>query len=147
MASISEQIATAVLTALLDEIPAVGARVYRAREEALTRTECPAIVVRSVSEDPTPISVANDVHEVVFRLSLEIFVHAESDEVWETLADAVAVPAHALLMAATLPAGVTNFAGPVATGFAQSADGTPASRTMVYECTFYRSATALDVAA
>ena len=147
MASIDEQVLDAVFDALYGAIPAVGNRVYRARQDAMTASECPGIVISAMGEDPTPLTIANDVHEVNMRLQLEIFVHVDSDQVWETAVAAIAVPAHQLVMTATLPSSVEPFAGPVMTGFAQASDGIPASRALVYQCTYYRSATALDVAA
>lgn len=145
MPSIAEQIAAATLTALSGAIPAVGARVYRARVDAVQNAECPAIVIESGVEESTVATLAADVMRCEF--DLVIGIHVAGGDVWETVADAVAVPAHAIFAAQILPGTATTWVGPLITDEAASGDDVPATRTLTYTITHYRQAAALDAAA
>jgi hypothetical protein len=145
MASLAEQIAAAVATALSGAIPAVGTRVFRARMDAVPNSECPAIVVASGVEESTVATLAADVMRCEFDVVLGI--HVAGGDVWETVADAVAVPAHAIFAALTFPGTATTWVGPLITDDAASGDDVPASRTLTYTITHYRQAAALDAAA
>lgn len=142
MASISEQILAAVKTALYNTIPAVGTRVYRARQDAIGRAECPAIVIEYGTEQCELAQLAGDA--VRCEMEIEISVHVASAGEWETDADAVAVPAHAAVMGAALPAGAT-IDGLAIVRTAASGDATPAIRTHLYRASYFRAANALDL--
>ena len=145
MASLAEQIAAATLTALSGAIPAVGARVFRARTDAVQNAECPVIVISSGVEESAVATLAADVMRCEFDLVLSI--HVAGGDVWETVADLVAVPAHAIFAALTLPGTATTWVGPLITDDAASGDDVPATRTLTYTITHYRQAAALDAAA
>ena len=145
MASLAEQIAAAVYTAIYDQIPAVGTRVYRARQDAVAPAELPAILIASGVEDPQPATLAGDVMRCEFDLS--VAVHVAAGDVWETAADTIAVAAHARIAGASLPGTATALAGPLITDESASGDDTPAVRTLTYTVTHYRQAAALDAAA
>jgi len=145
MASLAEQITAAVYTALYNTIGAVGTRVWRARQDALINSECPAIVITSGVEDPQVVTLAGDVSRVEFDFSVAI--HVAGGDVWETIADPITVSAHALIAALTLPGTATTLTGPVITDDSLSGDDTPAVRLLTYTVTYYRQAAALDAAA
>jgi hypothetical protein len=145
MASLAEQISAAVYTAIYNQIGAVGTRVYRARVDAVPNSECPAIVISSGVEESAVATLAADVMRCEFDLVLSI--HVAGGDVWETVADLVAVPAHAIFAALTLPGTATTWVGPLITDDAASGDDVPATRTLTYTITHYRQAAALDAAA
>lgn len=94
-ASIEERIAEAVKTALLaaTQMPEVLGRVFRAREDALSREEGETI---NITSDALAVkSLSTDVDDKELTLNVEIYVRGD---VWETLADAIAVQAHARVM-------------------------------------------------
>lgn len=142
-ASITEQLLEAVRAALTSTIPAVGARVWRARQDEIARDECPAIVIHGVEEIDTIVQLDGLATRV--EMTIDIEIHVAAGDPWETAADAVAVPMHALLMAATLPAGAT-IDGRTGSAFAQGGDATPAVRTLSYRASYYRQTHALDTA-
>ena len=94
-ASIEERIAEAVKTALLaaPQIAEVAARVDRAREDARHREEGESINVTSEALAVKSLSTAIDDKELT--LNVEIYVRGD---VWETLADVIAVQAHTRIM-------------------------------------------------
>lgn len=92
MSSLREQILSRVQAALLNATPA-AASVLRAREISLTRNIVPAIVLMAGTNDVT--RMATQVDKNAFTLKAEIFVRGD---VWETLADAIDVPMHQILM-------------------------------------------------
>ena len=145
MASLAEQITAAVYAALYNQIGAVGTRVYRARQDALINSECPAIVIASGVEDPVVATLAGDVVRCEFELA--VGVHVAAGDVWETAADTIATAAHARIAAASLPGSAVSLAGPLITDDATSGDDIPAVRTLTYTVTHYRQAAALDAAA
>ena len=145
MASLAEQIAAAVYTAIHNQIPAVGTRVYRARQDAVAPAELPAVLIASGVEESQPATLAGDVMRCEFDLS--IAVHVAAGDVWETAADTIATAAHALIAGASLPGTATALAGPLITDESASGDDTPAVRTLTYTITHYRQAAALDAAA
>lgn len=92
MASIREQILLRMVAALTDRTPA-GPNVFRSREASLTRELVPAIVVQPESEQDQRMGSGTDRHELVVMVA--VFVRGDP---WEPLADAVAEPAHRMLM-------------------------------------------------
>lgn len=101
MASKAEQIAARVAALLLNTTDAV-ARVYRDREDALTREESPAIVVEIVDEDSTPLGGGSGPFRPTLQtdadtLRLAVIV-AVRGAAWQTQADAVRVQVHALIV-------------------------------------------------
>lgn len=142
-ASITEQLLEAVRVVLTSTIPAVGARVWRARQDEIARDECPAIVIHGVEEIDSIVQADGLATRV--DLTVDIEIHVADGDPWETAADAIAVPAHALLMAATLPADAT-IDGRTGSAFAQGGDGTPAVRMLSYRASYYRQTHALDAA-
>jgi hypothetical protein len=145
MASLAEQIVAAVTTAIYNQIPAVGTRVYRARQDAVPPAELPAILIASGVEDPQPATLAGDVMRCEFDLTVSI--HVAAGDVWETAADTLAELAHARFAAAVLPGTAVSWVGPLITDEAISGDDTPGVRTLTYTVTHYRQAAALNVAA
>ena len=145
MASLAEQITAAVYTAIHNQIPAVGTRVYRARQDAVAPAELPAVLIASGVEESQPATLAGDVMRCEFDLS--IAVHVAAGDVWETAADTLATLAHARFAAATLPGTAVSWAGPLIVDEAVSGDDTPGVRTLTYTITHYRQAAALDAAA
>lgn len=145
MSSIAEQITDAVFDALYNTIPAVGTRVYRARQDAITREECPAIVVEMGAEESSVATLAGDVSRC--DLTVNVSVHVADGDPWETAADTIATDAHALIAAATLPGTATSITGFLITMESQSGDATPGMRMHSYTVTYYRTFAALDAAA
>lgn len=102
MASIAEQVCSRVTT-LLTGATNAGATVYRDRNDAFTREESPAILVEAADETTQPLggatSVARPAGQVdrdALRLTVTVCVRSAN---WQTVADAVRVQAHALLLA------------------------------------------------
>lgn len=145
MSSIAEQITDAIFDALYNAVPAVGTRVYRARQDAIPREECPAIVVEMGAEESTVATLAGDVSRC--DVTVNVSVHVADGDPWETEADTVATAAHALIAAATLPGTATSITDVLITSEAQSGDATPGIRTHSYTVSFYRSFASLDAAA
>lgn len=92
--SLREQILARVAAVLTTAAPG-GANVYRAREVSITRAVSPAICVLYAGGKITQRSaVGVDRHEI--QIKVAIFVRGDP---WDSLADAVDVPAHQALMA------------------------------------------------
>lgn len=146
-ADLVEQLVAAVRTALLPLVPATVLSVERARTDAIAREECPCIELAIVSESADLATVGGEVHEANVILAVAIHVHGGTGT-WETVANALAVTAHPLILGVTLPAGVVELAGPVGRDWvAAPGDGRPAYLAMSYQATVFRQAAALDVAA
>jgi hypothetical protein len=90
-ASIGEQILARAAAALTGSTPA-GARVFRDREIGLTRGDTPAIVISAKDEPAEPFGDFVD-HNA---LEAEFQVYARG-EPWETVADSVYAPMHAIV--------------------------------------------------
>lgn len=147
MASLAEQIAAAVHTALLGAIPAVGTRVYRAREDAISREECPAIVVITLSETADIAEMDATVDECSLTLGVDVHVAAGEAAPWETAADTICVLAHGLVRAATYP----GTSGPpqriARTWTAESGDASPGICRLVYRFDYWTAAADLSAEA
>lgn len=143
MPSLSEQIVAAVATAVTGTIPSVGTRVFRSREDALVRGEMPAIVVETVSDSSEVVSLDGAVSRVA--LELAVHVHVQAGDAWESVADLVATPAHALVAAASLP-GAARIVSAYVLDDAATGDQTPAVRSLHYGIDLFRSTAALDAA-
>lgn len=143
MPSLSEQIVAAVATGLSGAVPAVGSRVFRSREDALVRAELPALVVRTIADNAEAASLDLAVTRVSLEFAVE--VHVQAGDAWETAADAVATPAHAAVLALTLP-GEARVLSSFSLDDAASGDATPAVRSLTYTAEFFRSTAALDAA-
>ena len=98
-ASLREQILARVAAVLAAAGTPAGANVFRAREVGITRGVSPAItVLYGGGRATTRAGMSVDKHEITIKVV--IFVRGDP---WDTLADAVDVPAHqALLADATL---------------------------------------------
>lgn len=146
MSSLAEQICAAVASALTATIPAVGTRVYRAREDAISRDECPCIVVHSLAEFTEQADLAAETEQNTLSLAVHCHVAGGEAAAWETTADAIAVAAHALVRAATYPG---NTGPPVRTGRrweAASGDASPGAVVLSYDFTYFNATSGLDVA-
>lgn len=132
-ASIEERIAEAVKAALLaaTQIPEIADRVFRAREDAFSREEESAINVTSDSQAIKIFSTEIDDKELT--LNVEIYVRGD---VWETLADTIAVQAHPRVMQRDYKAldGIVLARVRLIDGdwTSQEGDQTPGKRTMKY---------------
>lgn len=91
-ASIRNQI-TARVYAVLAASPPSGATIFRSREIALARAVTPAIIVYPMAEETEAFGDLFD--QSGFTLAVEIVIRGE---VWDDLADPLAVGAHALIM-------------------------------------------------
>lgn len=110
-------------TTILTGATAAGTRVYRDREDAMTREESPAILIEIVDEDTTPLgggrpSFAGDVDEDKDRVAVIVCVR---DANWQTVADQVRCQAHAVI------AGDPTFLAMVASWRRDRCDWRPAS--------------------
>lgn len=145
-ASISELLRQHVVLALTTptEMTVPAARVYRAREDAFSRDEQDSINIKGADESTSAIGNEADKNEQV--VDLDVYVRAAQNEVWETKADAIAVEAHARLLAyASWPGGFARIRKIGARfGGAERAERTPGMLTVRYQIWFQTSARALD---
>lgn len=144
MASVREQIVSALATVLADTTGVTG--VYRSRTEAASREESPCIFVRARRELPGQI-----VHPYAERrLIVEVAVIARGDEA-DSLADPVMVSAHGLIYAAAEPGGDLHDAGIIDVTEAETvfeyedADGSACTVSQFYELYFRHKVENLDV--
>lgn len=93
-ASVREQILARLQALLLAAATPAGSNVFRSREVGLPIRETPAIVIRPDGEDDEPFGDRNDRH--VLEVELVFVVRGDP---WDSLADAIAVPAHAAVVA------------------------------------------------
>ena len=104
MPSKAEQVAQLITSTLQANLVAIGAQaVYRDRQDAMERTETPVILVELVDEDSRAFGgnapgrkATTD--EDLLRLQVCVCVRSAS---WQTIADAVRVQAHQVLIAST----------------------------------------------
>lgn len=89
---IREQILERMVT-VLGGVTDVGGRVYRSREEPITRENTPSIVLAVDEEQVSVFSPAIDRHELI--VDVEIFVRADP---WDAIANQVWLQANHLLM-------------------------------------------------
>ena len=104
MASIREQILAGIAQALgygggLPYPTPANGNVYRSRAQLITRSGAPAIVVRPADEGSREFGDQDERND--FMVDVEIHVRGD---VWDTLADQVAVPAHQAIWAWALGA-------------------------------------------
>jgi hypothetical protein len=96
MSSVREQIVARMAAALATLVAPVAIPVYRSREIAFARGDAPALVVRPEDEET---QVLSDLLEIThFNVHVEIIVRGD---VWDSLADPIAIAAHSLLLSDT----------------------------------------------
>jgi hypothetical protein len=147
MSSVAEQLVEAVRVALYDEIPAVGVRVFRAREDGIPREECPAIVVHELFEEVTPTGISGAVSQVRATVEVRIYVLASSTLPWVSVADEIAVAAHPLIMAVTIAGRQVVVRLQSRQWEGDSSDGSPGVVTMTYDISYFIESAAIDQAA
>lgn len=132
-ASIEERIAVAVQSALLTvaQIPEIGERVFRAREDAFSRDEGETINISS--DDQTLKIFSTEIDDKELTLNVSIYVRGD---VWETLADIIAVQVHPRIMRRDYKGadGIVLTRVRLVDGdwTGQEGDQTPGKRTMKY---------------
>ncbi len=94
MSSIREQILDRCKVVLLQASTPAGGNVSRSREISITRAVSPSIVVLFGGEQDHRMGENADAHDL--KVSIQVYVRGDP---WDTLADAVADPAHTALMA------------------------------------------------
>ena len=125
-------------------IPGVT-EVSRAREDLYSEREANSINIKGEDEQTRPMG--DQVDDSELTATLDVYVRAEQTQVWETLADAIAVKAHARLTAYTAwPIGVTKIRkiGKRFGGYA--AELTPGVLSVKYAIRLVNMAGALDEA-
>jgi hypothetical protein len=139
MPSLREQILQRIKDLLTGATPA-GAQVYRSREEPITRNLSPAIIIVPSTETTQALSEYADRND----LDVDVIVIARGD-VWDAVADTVAVPLHTLIMNdAQLEALCQHMRRFSADWQGKEADLTAGALTMKYR--FVYLANALDIA-
>jgi hypothetical protein len=93
-ASITEQILTALQTAITNQTAIVGGRVYRDRAEAFIRDECPAILIEPDTETPTGETTCRTDRSLIVRIVILTRGGAVS-----VIADPIRVSVHQVLFA------------------------------------------------
>lgn len=145
--SISEQTREHFKLALLaaPQIPEVGTRVVRAREDAISEQETSDGFINIKAGDEASQKLGSGVDQKELIVEIELQVRVVQGEVWETKADIIAVKMHAKLMA------YASWPGPVAqirhVGVDRGGDRgnrTPGKETHRYAVRFLNSARALD---
>ena len=139
--SISEQVLEHMRLAC-HSLPGM-AEVARAREDLYSEREAPSINIKGEDEQTRPSGDKLDDSELT--ATLDVYVRAEQTQVWETLADAIAVKAHARLTAyASWPLGFASIRkiGKRFGGYA--AELTPGLLSVRYAIRFVNLARALD---
>lgn len=127
-----EQILARCAAVLTGATPA-GASVYRARETAIIRAAEPAICVLYGGGSVHRMGSGFDQH----RLTINIALYVRGDP-WDSLVDALDVPAHAALLAdATLKNMGVELMRESDAAEAQEADRTAGCLTVAYIATFY----------
>lgn len=133
-ASIFERIAEEVRAALLNNVAGVDARVFRAREDAISIDDGDTINIATDSNGQKVFSDAVDDNELL----LDVCIYVRGD-VWETKADLYAVVVHPLVMqrnygAAGLRIARVRLTDQDWTG--QDGDSTPGKRTLKFAFRF-----------
>lgn len=146
MPSRAESIAARAEAVLLGATNA-GALVFRDRADAFSREESPAILIELVDEDSTPLGggrpgVGADQDVDVLRLAVIVCVRGGN---WQSVADAVRVQAHALLVSdATLRAQLASLRRDRCEWKAASADQPFGYAAQIYAAKYATRAHALD---
>lgn len=141
MPSLREQILARCATVLAGATPA-GANVFRAREVSIIRAVTPAICVLYAGDQGVERNGGVDVHHITIQVA--IFVRGDP---WDSLADAVDVPAHAALMADPgLQALGCQLLREGDEPEAQEADRTAGTLTVSYRATFRTRAADISAA-
>lgn len=133
-ASIFERLAEEVKLALLNHVAGVDARVYRAREDAISIEEGDTINIATDSNAQKVFAAEVDDNE--FLLDASIYVRGD---VWETKADAYAVTVHQLVLARDYRAAGLKIACVRLTDqnwTAQEGDQTPGKRSLKFAFRF-----------
>ena len=140
MPSIGEQILVRAQLALAGATSA-GTNVFRSREIGLTRGQAPAIVIVPKDEPSTRMGQFTDKSE----LDVEFQIFSRGDP-WDSLADAVYVPVHAVVTTdAALLALCTDVRRIQRRFEGQEADLTAGTLTVTYRFTFLTAATDVSV--
>lgn len=141
MTSLREQILARIAAALTGTTPA-GGNVFRSRETSIARGVSPAIVVMPDSEQDQRVGQATDRHELTIKVA--IFVRGDP---WDQLADAIATPAHQVLMADAPLAALVVDVRKNSTDFqAEEADRTAGTLSMYYQITYLTRAADISAA-
>lgn len=146
-ASQAEKLRAAALACLLGapQIPDVGSQVTRAREDKYSDREANSINIKADSVGKRLFGSA--AYDCELTISLEIYVRAAQDEVWETKADAILVAAHARLKAYNAwPAGFAQIQNIDEQFGGDPEDHTPGMLTAKYAIRYLSSSAALDAA-
>lgn len=133
-ASIFERIAAEVRLALLNAVAGVDARVFRAREDAITIDEGDTINIATDSNSQKVLSSAVDDNELL--LGVSIYVRGD---VWETKADVYAAAVAPLVMRRDYAAAGLKIARVRLTDQdwnGQEGDSTPGKRTLKFAFRF-----------
>ena len=138
--SLREQIIEAIKLALVNQTTAMD-RVFRSREEAITREETPAIIVRPDVEDDDTFS------DVIVRNTLTVQVAIMTRGlVPDSLADSVAVAAHRIIVTdLNLASLVVKVRKTGSKWDFDEADSTAGTLLMMYQVTYLSKAN--DIAA
>ena len=79
MATKRERILAAITTSLANTT-GVGARIYRSRVEALTRSETPALVIEPISDTPEDTQTFNDKVTWEFKIRISVIVRGTTPD-------------------------------------------------------------------
>ena len=138
MPSVREQALSRIAVALSAAAPG-GAQVMRSRETAITRALSPAIVVMAGNTNTVRLATGADRHQL--ECLLEIFVRGDP---WTTLADAVDVAMHPVVMTDAPLAGIVSDVRRTGESFeSMEADRTAGTLTVHYQLTYLTQA--LDI--
>jgi hypothetical protein len=152
MASIGEQILARAQAALLAASTPAGQNVFRSREIGITRGISPAIVIAAEDEPAEPFG--DDADKNMLEAQLQIFareVLADSStntaaQPWETVADSVYVPMHAILTTDSQILALCARVRRIERSFGgEEADLTAGVLTVKYRFTFLTAATDVTV--
>jgi hypothetical protein len=147
MSSVGEQLVEAIRVALYDEIPAVGVRVFRAREDGIPREECPAIVIQELFEEVTATGISGQLSQVQMTVEVRVHALASSTLPWVSVADEICLSAHPLIVAVTLAGHQVDARLQSRQWEGDSADGFPGVVTMTYDIRYFMQSAAIDQAA
>jgi len=140
--SIREQILTR-LNAALSAAPPGGAQVFRSREVSITRATSPALVIMPQDNPINRQATMADKNQL--EVALEIFVRGDP---WDSLADAVDVPMHAIVMNDAQLLALVASVRRIGESFnGQEADRTAGTLTVRYLFTFLTNAADITRAA
>lgn len=140
--SIREQILARLNVALTAASPG-GAQVFRSREVSITRAISPALVIMPQDNPINRQATMADKNQL--EVALEIFVRGDP---WDSLADAVDVPMHAIVMNDAQLLALVASVRRIGESFnGQEADRTAGTLTVRYLFTFLTNAADITRAA